>query len=362
MKTFFDLKQEVRATGRCHGCGGCVTFCTAVNYGALHMVDNVPRYKSVEKCIDCGLCYKICPVITEMNEPVKKLVEWSAPMGRVLDVTVAQIKDESIRDRAADGGVVTGLLLHMFDTGRIDGAIVIKNTPQGRKPILATTRQDLLESAGFYFNVEKGTNTLGESYSSYTPIAKALGSLMRQGLKRIAFVGTPCQIKSIRKMQALKIVPSDAIKFYFGRFCNANYDFSAGKAVELEKLAGCKMSDIKKMNFKEDLLLHHQDGSIQTIPIHDLDFAKRQTCLYCDDFTAEYSDISFGGIGADVGWTTVISRTPLGRAAFVDARDAVLNYKKIDDNLNLDAKILGKLQERSAEKRAAAEKKLAALE
>lgn len=361
MKTFFDLKQEVRATGRCHGCGGCVTFCTAVNYGALHMVDNVPRYKSVEKCIDCGLCYKVCPVISEMNEPIKKLVEWSAPIGRVLDVTVAQAKDDSLRARAADGGVVTGLLLHMFDTGRIDGAIVIKNTPQGRMPILANTREDIVDSAGFYFNVAKGSNALGESYSSYTPIAQALGSLMRQGLKRIAFVGTPCQITSIRKMQALNIVPSDAIKFYFGRFCNANYDFSAGKGVELEKLAGCKMDDIKKMNFKEDLLLHHKDGTIQKIPIHDLDFAKRSSCLFCGDFSAEYADISFGGLGSEVGWTTVVTRTPIGRAAFADARDAVMNFKTIDENPNLDTKILNKLHERSAEKRAAADKKLAAM-
>lgn len=361
MKTFFDLKQEVHATGRCHGCGGCVTFCTAVNYGALHMVGNFPQYKSVEKCIECGLCYKICPVVGDMNEPVKKFVGWSAPMGRVLDVSVAQTKDESLRERAADGGVVTGLLLHMFDTGRIDGAIVIKNTAEGRKPILAKSREDIVESAGFSFNVAKGTNALGEQYSSYTPAAQALGSLMRQGLKRIAFVGTPCQIKSIRKMQALNIVPSDAIKFYFGRFCNANYDFSAGKASELEKVAGCKMSDIKKMNFKEDLLLHHNDGTIQKIPIHDLDFAKRSTCLFCDDFSAEYADISFGGFGAEVGWTTVVTRTPLGRAVFLDGRDAAMNYKSIDENPNLESLILEKLCERTIEKRTAAEKMQATL-
>ena len=30
--------------------------------------------------------------------------------------------------------------------------------------------------------------------------------------------------------------------------------------------------------------------------------------------------MSFGGIGAEEGWTTVISRTPLGRAALADAK------------------------------------------
>jgi coenzyme F420 hydrogenase subunit beta len=356
MKTFFDLKQEVGATGQCHGCGGCVTFCTAINYGALEMgEDNHPRYKTVEKCIECGLCYRICPVVGDLDEPVKKLTGWSAPIGRVLDVTVAQAKDESLRARATDGGVVTGLLLHLFDSGRIDGAIVIKSTPEGRKPVLAKTREDISESAGFSFNTAKGFTQLGETYSSYTPVAQALGSLMRQGLKRIAFVGTPCQIKSIRKMQALKIVPSDAIKFYFGRFCNANYNFSSGKFRELEKITGCKMEDIRKINIKEDLMLHHKDGKVTKVPLADLDFAKRSACNFCDDFSAEYADISFGGLGADQGWTTVITRTPLGRAVFADARDASLDFLSIDENPNLESTVIQKIQESSAKKRANAE-------
>jgi coenzyme F420 hydrogenase subunit beta len=358
MKTFFDLKQEVGATGRCHGCGGCVTFCTAINYGALEMgEDNFPRYKTIDKCIECGLCYRICPVVGDLDEPVKKLTGWSAPMGRVLDVTVAQAKDESLRARATDGGVVTGLLLHLFDTGRIDGAIVIKSTPEGRKPVLATTRKDIYESAGFSFNTAKGFTQLGETYSSYSPVAQALGSLMRQGLKRIAFVGTPCQIMSIRKMQALQIVPSDAIKFYFGRFCNANFNFSSGRFRELEKLAGCKMEEIRKINIKDDLVLHHKDGKTTRIQLKDLEFAKRDACGFCDDFTAEYADISFGGLGAAEGWTTVVTRTPLGRAVFADARDASLDFLSIDENPNLDSTVMQKLHESSARKKAAAEER-----
>ena len=62
MKTFFNLIQEVQKPGRCHHCGGCVTFCTAINYGALELgEDGKPRYKDIEKCIECGLCYSICP-------------------------------------------------------------------------------------------------------------------------------------------------------------------------------------------------------------------------------------------------------------------------------------------------------------
>ncbi len=116
-----------------------------------------------------------------------------------------------------------------------------------------------ITAAGSHFDTNQGAACPGESYSTYSPSAQALGSLIRQGLKRIAFVGTPCQIKSIRKMQALKIVPSDAIKYYFGLFCTANFDFSGGKVQELEKLAGCKMQDVKRLNIKDDLILHKKE-------------------------------------------------------------------------------------------------------
>lgn len=42
------------------------------------------------------------------------------------------------------------------------------------------------------------------------------------------------------------------------------------------------------------------------IPLEQLYLLKRYACHYCEDYAAEYADISFGGIGAGEGWTTVI--------------------------------------------------------
>ena len=41
METFFDLVQQVQKPGLCHRCGGCVTFCTAVNFGALELDEEI---------------------------------------------------------------------------------------------------------------------------------------------------------------------------------------------------------------------------------------------------------------------------------------------------------------------------------
>ena len=49
-------------------------------------------------------------------------------MGRILETSVARAADPAVRAVATDGGVVTALLLRLFDLGRIDGAIVTRQT------------------------------------------------------------------------------------------------------------------------------------------------------------------------------------------------------------------------------------------
>jgi len=78
--------------------------------------------------------------------------------------------------------------------------------------------------------------------------------------------------------------------------------------------------------------VHLAGGDIRRIPLAKSDAIRRYACRFCPDYAAEYADISFGGIGADEGWTTVISRTPLGRAALADAkgRAALAEYSVSD--------------------------------
>ena len=99
---------------------------------------------------ECGICYMICPEIDELDEETRKRIKWSPPIGCVLETTVARTGDEKIRKHATDGGVVTALLLHLFDSGKIDGAIVARQTGLfKREPWLATSHQENIEAAGF---------------------------------------------------------------------------------------------------------------------------------------------------------------------------------------------------------------------
>lgn len=352
-KTFFDLKQEVQVTGKCHGCGGCVTFCTAINYGALEMGgDGLPRYKSVEKCIDCGLCYRICPAVNEHEQELRRHYHWSAPAGRIQGVHSARVRDPFIRARATDGGAVTGMLLHLFDKGHIEGAIVTHQENGNRKPLLASTRDEIIRSAGTSFDLASGMAEMGSSYSSYSPSIQAMGDLLRTGLRRIAFVGTPCQIKSVRKMQLLGVVPADAVRFCFGLFCSANYTIDPRQLGQMGALSGHAISDLVKVNVKDDIQLYFGDGQPVRIPLKEMQRFRRPACGHCHEFAADYADISFGGVGSEEGWTTVVTRTALGRALFADALESMLEVMSIDEHRGCTERAMTAVLESSVRKQA----------
>jgi coenzyme F420 hydrogenase subunit beta len=353
MKTFSHLIQEVQDKGRCHHCGGCVAFCTAINYGALELgEDGRPHYRDQDKCIECGICYAICPEINELDAETKNLVSWTAPIGRTLGAATARAIDPEVRTRATDGGVVTALLLHLFDRGRIDGAIVSQRAgPFQRRPWLARSHEDILEAAGFHFDTLPSISHFSEEYSTYSPSIKELRDVARKTLKRVAFVGTPCQINTLRRMEVLGVVPSEAIKIHFGLLCTGNFQFGQAERRRLEKIGNFKWADVYKVNVKDELLIHLRNEEIRHIPLDQLTFMKRYACQFCDDYAAEFADLSFGGIGAPEGWTTVIVRTPQGRAVLTLAMESVLEVSKYRESPVLSQAIMAKVLEWSDKKK-----------
>jgi coenzyme F420 hydrogenase subunit beta len=357
MKTFFDLIQEVQKPGLCHRCGGCVTFCSAVNYGALDLdVDGKPLYSEIEKCVECGLCHAICPEVDELEAETRERLGWTAPMGRIIETTVARSGDASVRRIATDGGVVTGLLLHLLERGRIDGAIVTKQSgPFQRRPFLATSSEEIKEAAGFYFDTSHGMKNFSDQYDTFSSIEE-FDPMMKKGLKRVALVGTPCQIKSVRRMQTLGLVPSESIKFCLGLFCSGNFLFGDSERRTLSENNGFEWNEVRKINIKEDLMVHLKSGEVRKIAMEELQGIRRFACSFCPDYSSEFADISFGGIGAEEGWTTVITRSAQGRAVFADARSAgAIEEFSVKDDPGFASQALTVVRASSARKRRSAQ-------
>lgn len=353
MKTFENLIEEVQNKGLCHHCGGCVTFCTAINFGALEQDSTgKPCYKDRSKCIECGLCYTICPETHELDDELKNIFSWSLPIGHINTINVARSVDPEIRKRATDGGVVTAILVYLFEKGYIDGAIVSQQIgPFQRVPSLATTKEEIINAAGFNLGMSHGMQSFSHSYSTFSASIEEFRPIMQKGLKRVAMVGSPCQIKAVRKMQLLHLVPTDSIVYYLGLFCAGTFTLGEEEKLKLERLAQCKWEDIKKVNIKDTFILHFNNQEKKFIPLEQIDFMKRYACHFCTDYTSEFADLSFGGVGAEQGWTTILIRNSKGRQVFNEAQRNSLELYPQTDKQTFISEVKDKIQKLAHDKR-----------
>ena len=315
IKSFQDLMTDVQRIGFCGKCGGCFSFCSADNLGALEIgQDGFPVLADQEKCLRCGICYAICPNTHELDNELREKSEWKPPIGSVKDLISAQTTNLIVGEKCTDGGVVTSLLIYLLDSHLIDAALVSRSDgPFHRAPLLATTGEEIISSAGSHFDESYHVGELGSLYSTYSPAMFELRKLRKGLITRVAMVGTPCQINTVRKMQVLKVIPSDVIKFCFGLFCWENFSFNDPQLKRLGEKHGFDATQVVKINVKEDFLVYLGNGTVVHIPFEDMESIARPACLVCPDFSAEYADISFGGLGSPDGYTTVLIRSEKGK-------------------------------------------------
>ena len=319
--SFDDLQKEVVDNNLCGKCGGCVSFCSANRIGALKVEKNgFPAYDDREKCLECGMCYMVCPQTHPMSDEVDEAYNWKPPIGHYMDVFSARSSDIEIRKVATDGGVVTSLLIHMLKNGIIDGAVVsLSKGLFNREAKVATTRNELIQAAGSHFAEVPHLEEVGKGYSTFVPVIRPINELAPKRIRKIAVVGTPCQIGAIRKMQALKLVPSDIVTFTIGLFCMQCFETDQLLDRGFIKQYGITTDDIAKINIKEDLVLTMKSGITVHIPLEEIEEIARPACLACRLFSNSYADISVGGLGSPDGYTTVMVRTIKGKEMIANA-------------------------------------------
>ncbi|MHA1359385.1 MAG: Coenzyme F420 hydrogenase/dehydrogenase, beta subunit C-terminal domain [Candidatus Helarchaeota archaeon] len=345
VKSFDDLIIEVHNLGICGRCSGCTSFCSADKIGAIHLPEEGPPvYLNKENCLHCGVCYMICPVTKVLDKDLHKKFNYKDPIGQWRYVTSAQATDHEIRAVATDGGVVTALLLYLLENNLIDGAIVAKRTdPFTRETFTAKTKEDLLAAAGSKFDSQAITDHLGK-YTTFTPVAPSLKQFVDADRMKLAIVGVPCQIHSIRKMQELKILPSHIIKYVFGLFCYENFTFSNETRSRMEEKFNFSFNDIIKMNIKDDVIFYLRNAEPVHISFDDISEFIRPACAACSDFSNVYADISFGGLGSKDRFTTSVIRTKLGSEVYGDAVSKGYIVEFQEDNMPvMKSKMIAKI-------------------
>jgi coenzyme F420 hydrogenase subunit beta len=317
--SFDDLQQDVIDKGICDMCRGCVSFCSADALHALTIKDNKPDYLNEEACLKCGICYMICPNTEDLEEALKKKYDFQLPIGRHIDVGSLRTKNPEIRSVCTDGGVVTSFLQHLLDSGFIDGAVISRKVGLwNNQPMIATSFQDLLEGAGSSMAVSSTVEDLSD-FTTYVPTMLAIRSLRASDMTRVAFVGTPCQIKTLRKMQLLRIVPAHIVRLTIGLFCYENFNFTSEGKKSLEKKIKTSLDNVTKINVKENFIVKLNDGNSVNIDLDELGDLVRPECIPCTDFSCYTADISVGGLGSPDGYTTTIIRNQQALSLFEEA-------------------------------------------
>ncbi len=322
VKTFNDLIVEVQDKGICGRCGGCVSFCSAGEFNALRTdEDSTPRWADEEKCVKCGICYLICPQIKALNSELDERMAWKPPIGSYRKLISAQTTAPEIMAVCTDGGVVTSLLKYALEKGMIQAAIVSRRVgPFTRRPMVATKPEELLEAAGSHFEETFHLEEIGSQYGSFVPSVRDIRRLEEQKLDKIALVGTPCQVYTFRKMELLRVVPSDTIALTIGLFCMENFSFDGAARKKLEKNTGIRFKNIQKLNVKDNVVVTQENGEVIHVPFEAVDEIARPACFACSDFACDYADLSCGGLGSPDGYTTTLIRTSIGEKVYNGAK------------------------------------------
>jgi coenzyme F420 hydrogenase subunit beta len=220
---------------------------------------------------------------------------------------------------ATDGGVVTALLVTLLETGSIEAAIVSpRRDGLRRAPRIATTAEEIIAAAGCQLAPTEHLEQLGQQYTTYSPTIAAVKGLAGERLRKVALVGVPCQVRTVRKMQALGIIPSEVITHVIGLFCCESLVLDE-QGLEYLRRLGVPLPQVRKLNIKDCLLATLQDGSEVRLPLEALDPIARRACLSCPDFSSELADLSVGGLGSPPGFTTVIVRNDRGWQSYSEA-------------------------------------------
>jgi coenzyme F420 hydrogenase subunit beta len=318
------LLEKVVLEENCIGCGACVLVCP---FGCLEYFEQKP--KLVKKCEVCGICPRVCPRYEWSWSDLEKLVfgrerKPDEDFGIYQRLVFTQTTDKDIMPSCQDGGVVTTLISFALKNGIIDGALLSglsMDKPFYPVPLLATTPKEVLSCAGTRY--------------TYSPNLLAIQEALKQKRQNLAFVGTPCQIQAIRKMEAANLRRyTGRIKFTIGLMCTESFTYEGLMKKHVQQILGINLHDIKKMNIKGKVIVTTNSGEVKTISLAEAKRYTRKSCLPCTDFSAELADISTGGLGL-AGWTLTIIRTETGRELFENAEEAgLIKTRPVEEEKN----------------------------
>lgn len=127
-----------------------------------------------EKCVDCGLCERVCPCINKKVEIPKKQMAY-----------LVQNRDETIRSESTAGGAFSAIASNVIEKGGI-----VYGVSYDSKFRVGHTKTDRIEELGKFRNSKYVQSNTGVTFSE-------VKNYLDQG-RMVCFSGTPCQIEGLK--------------------------------------------------------------------------------------------------------------------------------------------------------------------
>ncbi|TFF90346.1 MAG: coenzyme F420 hydrogenase subunit beta [Promethearchaeota archaeon] len=316
MGDFGDLEKEIIEPGICTHCGACLSVCP--DYNIEWGDDDRPhRDEAKGMCENCSECYDGCHSVQghfnedEMDKFVfKESRNKEDKIGIYKQIVSAQSTDKKILQNSQDGGIVSAIAAYLFDNNKVDGIIStgrgLENNSWKPEPEVAVSMEEFLATSGTKYYI--------------APILKMLKvGVIDKMLDRLAVVGLPCQIRSSRFLEKIKFDLAPAIFYTIGLFCTQNYKYNDLKDAIEQK--GLDISNVDKMYIDKGFYHVVSDNKEIKIALKDMKDWVLSFCQYCNDYSAEYADISIGNQGSETGWSTIVIRTDKGEKLFNGLKD-----------------------------------------
>lgn len=160
----------------CCGCTACMSNCPQ---NAITMEEDeegflYPKIKK-EKCVNCGLCKKVCPIINNNNETVKEQNAYAI-----------NNKDLTVRKESTSGGAFSAIATYIIENGG-----VVFGAAFNDKYEVIHTFVDNIKDIKKFRNSKYVQSNLKNTYS------EAKKFLDENRL--VCYSGTPCQIEGLKK-------------------------------------------------------------------------------------------------------------------------------------------------------------------
>lgn len=264
----------------CYKCGMCYAACPmdAIEMQANPNTGFFDFTMNSQLCVDCGKCKTGCPAAEPIHTTGNSIGNYRA-------LALLHSADTAVRQFSTSGGAVNAFVRYLIESRQIDSALMLKENSSSD-----------FECEVVEITAENVHCLLDEprSFASRYVAYPVLSALKNKKGKRLAIVGTPCQIKAVSKSDFAKHV------FKIGIACSGAVSYQATKILK------------EKLNAPQHRLYYRGDGwpgkNTLILGEHVLEKAhtqsyfekmfssgiyKNKACWNCDDQFATAADISF---------------------------------------------------------------------